>query len=460
METRIPAEPMPRGVVNAYWFQIFNATSWSLILGTPMLLYLKGLGASGTILGIAVALIPLFGVLQIPAASMAERTGYKAFVVRGWASRSVFILGIAVVTLLPDWLQPRHRIGLVLLMLTCFAAVRGISMCGYLPWITGIVPESLRGAFLSRDTMCMYLAVTATMLFSSFGVGRESSGYAFSVMFGVSYLAALGGVFFLRRIPDLPPVERKAGPTHPPWGAMLRYPPFARYVMFTVSFNAFTAALSVIWVPFMRDSYLAPQGLILGLSAYSCLIAAAISRLTGKVADRYGSRPLLGVSSGLVILGQCLWMSIAAGAIPHRTAILFVVTTFGATGFAILGVASTRLLMGLVPVMGRSHFFAISNVANSLTLGLMPVLWGLVFDGLGKVMDDGTRLVRGWTWNRYSLLYAAAVTGLLAAQFFRRRLNEPKAISTEEFMHILFIRSPVRLVARAMQPLRRYLPPG
>jgi hypothetical protein len=31
---------------------------------------------------------------------------------------------------------------------------------------------------------------------------------------------------------------------------------------------------------------------------------------------------------------------------------------------------------------------------------------------------------------------------------------------TEEFMRILFIHSPARLVARVMQPLRRHLPPG
>lgn len=454
-----PAE-MPHGIANAYWFQAFNATSWSLVLGTPMLLYLKSLGASGTVLGIAVALVPLFGALQIPAAAFVERAGYKTFVVRGWASRSVFILAIAVITAVPFAWSAGLRITLVLVMLTCFAAVRGISMCGYLPWITGLVPESLRGAFVARDGMCLNLAVTATMLLSSFWVGWFPSSTAFGALFGFSYLAALAAVFFLRRIPDLPSAAIARSVGHPPWREMLRFPPFSRYVVFTVFFNAFVAALGVLWVPMMRDHYGASGSLILWLSAYASVISAVASRLTGRLTDRFGSRPLLGFASSLVVIGQSLWMALAAGALPHRTPLLFGITTFGATGFAVVGVAGTRLLMGLVPSMGRSHFFAIASVANSLTLGLLPIVWGVIFDGVGRLSGGGMTLAPWWSWNQYTLIYGVVVAGLLGSTFLRRRVNEPRAMSTEEFMRVLFLQSPARLVARAFPSVRRFLPPG
>jgi MFS family permease len=455
-----PGAVMPAGIANAYVFQVFNATSWSLILSTPMLLYLKNLGASATVLGINVALIPLFSALQIPAAAFVERVGYKTFVVRGWASRSVFILGLAATAMLPAALSPAIRIALALGLLACFAAVRGVSMCGYLPWITGLVPEPLRGTFISRDTMCMHLAVAGTMLLSSFWVGIFPSSRAFAVLFLFSYVAALLGVAFLRRIPDVPAGADPRSSGRPPWKEMILYPPFFRYALFTVVFNVFVSALGVIWVPYMRDSYGASGSLILGLSAYASVIAAAASLVVGPVTDRVGSRPLLAVASGLVVTGQSLWMAMAAGALPHRALLLFGITTFGATGFAVISVANMRLLMGLVPVMGRSHFFAISSVATSLTMGLMPILWGLALDGAGRIMADGMPLARHWTWNRYSFIYAVVVTGLLGAQFLRHRLDEPRAMSTEEFMRILLVQSPARLVVRAFQPLRRFLPPS
>ncbi|MBN2300893.1 MAG: MFS transporter [Lentisphaerae bacterium] len=449
---------MPRGVANAYWFQGFNSTSYGIILGMPMLLYLKSLGASGIVLGIMVALLPLTSVLQIPSASFAEKIGYKILLVRGWAFRSIFILGIAIIALMPDKLMPQYRIALVLLMLTCFAVVRNISMCGYWPLITGIIPEELRGKFLSRDTMCMYIAFTVTMLFSSFWIGVFSSKYAFGSIFLYSYLTALAAVVFLRRIPDIQDTENRSNTTqsHPPWMKMLRYPPFAKYIAFTVAFSASIAAMQVVWVPFMRDSYHASGSLILGISAFSNLIAAIVSRMTGTTADRFGSRPLLGCASGLIIIWQGLLMAMASGAIPHRTPILFGIILFGAAGFAVTGVASTRLIMGIVPVMGRSHFFAISSVANSLTLGVMPIVWGLILDSIGGTAADGVSVGSVWTWDRYSITYAASLACMLIAQYFRRRLDEPKAISTEKFMHILFIQSPTRLVLRVMHLLRRF----
>ncbi len=424
-----------------------------------MLLYLKNLGASGTILGIATALIPFFSILQIPAANLVEKTGYKTFLVRGWGSRSIFILGITIAAFLPESVKPQVRIGLILAMLACFAMARGVSMSGYLPWITGIVPESLRGTFLARDTMCMYLAITGTMVLSSLWVSFLPSARSFGVLFLFSYLAALGSVLFLRRIPDIPADSRRPGCGHPPWRTMLLYPPFFKYVAFTVVFNVFVSAIGVIWVPFMRDSYGAPGKLILVLSGYASIIGAIASRLTGPAVDRVGSRPLLAFASGLVIISQSLWMMIAAGALPRALPILFLTTSFSATGFAVIGLSGTRLLMGLVPVMGRSHFFAICNVANSLTLGLLPIAWGLLLDAASKTITSTPQPAQGWNWNPYSTLYAVAVAGMLAAQLLRRRLDEPKAMPTEEFMRILFVKSPARLVARVMQPLRRLLPP-
>jgi MFS family permease len=338
--------------------------------------------------------------------------------------------------------------------------VRGISMCGYLPWLTYLVPEPLRGRFISRDTMCMYVAVTGTMLLSSAWVAIFPSTRMYGILFLFSYAAAMGSLVFLRRIPDVgaPAGGKRTG--HPPWKAMLLYPPFFRYIAFNVVMNMFVAGVGAIWVLYMRDSYGASGSLILVLSAYASIVAAGASLLTGPAADRFGSRPLLGFASGLIVIGQSLWMALAAGAIPHHAALLFGIVSFGAVGFAVLGVANTRLLMGLVPVMGRSHFFAIASVATSLTLGVLPIVWGLAFDGVARWIPDGIPLAAHWTWNRYSLIYGLIVAGLLVSQFFRHRLDEPRAMSTEEFMRILLVQSSARLISRVISPLRRLLPQG
>jgi MFS family permease len=452
-----PTPEIPRGIGNAFLFQIFNATSWSIILGTPMLLYMKSLDAPGVILGLTVAMIPLFGALQIPAANFVERVGYKNFVVRGWASRSVFILGAAAIPFLPA-MEPASRIALMLVMLGLFAAARGISVCGYMPWITHLVPESFRGWFIARDTMCMYVAMTGTMLLSSWWVGVFPSGRGFGALFIISYVSALISLVFLRRIPDAQVVKPLENPARPPWKEMLFYPPFFRYVLFTIGFNFFTSALGVIWVPFMKDGLLASGSLILGLSAYSCLIAAGTALVTGPVADRTGSRPLMVFASGLILLSQVCWVLISAGVMPTHRYAAFLPVTLGSAGYPLLALAGTRLLMGLIPESGRSHFFAIASVASSFTLGLMPILWGLGLDVLDRLVGDGFVFIpRWWTWNSYSLCYAAILAGTLSVQFLLKRLDEPRAMTTNEAMRFLRGRSPSLrgVVARALAGLRR-----
>ena len=455
-----PAQAMPRGVANAYLFQIFNASSWSFILGTPMLLFLKSMDASAAVLGAAVAMTPLFAALQIPAAGFVEKVGYRNFVVRGWTSRSIFILGIAVVAFLPAGVSANLRIVLTLLMMACFAAARGISVCGLMPWMTQIIPETLRGAFIARDTMCMYLALTFTMLLSSWYVGVFSSVRAFGFLFCLSYMSAMASVVFLKRIPDIPAARPRGAAVRPPWKDMILFPPFFSYVFFSVVFNFFVSALGVAWVPFMKDGLRASGSLILGFSAYSSIICAGVAMVSGPVADRIGSRPLMGSASGLILLAQTGWMLIAAGVIPAGVPAILTLVTIGAVGYPMLTLASTKLLMGLIPAVGRSHFFAINSVAVSLTLGLMPIAWGFALDGLGRLVGDGFPMLPGWTWNRFSLIYAMVLSGTLFAQILRHRLSEPRAMSTEEFLRIILIQSPIRLISRALSQLRNIQMPG
>ena len=48
----------PRGSFNAHWFSLFNAVSFQVMMGAPIIVYAKSLGASSTVLGIIAAFTP------------------------------------------------------------------------------------------------------------------------------------------------------------------------------------------------------------------------------------------------------------------------------------------------------------------------------------------------------------------------------------------------------------------
>ncbi|MCX6973621.1 MAG: hypothetical protein NTZ94_04845 [Verrucomicrobia bacterium] len=58
----------PKGSFNAHWFAFFNALTFQIVIGTPLILYAKSIGASSTVLGLLAAATPLMTMLQLPAA--------------------------------------------------------------------------------------------------------------------------------------------------------------------------------------------------------------------------------------------------------------------------------------------------------------------------------------------------------------------------------------------------------
>src|SRR6266567_6679631 len=115
----------PPGLANAFIFATFNALSFQIVLGSPMILYAKSLEASATILGIIAGMMPLLVIFQIPAASHVNRIGYRRFVLAGWSTRVAFIFLMALVPLTGAFLNPANRLALMLALLFCFNLSRG-----------------------------------------------------------------------------------------------------------------------------------------------------------------------------------------------------------------------------------------------------------------------------------------------------------------------------------------------
>lgn len=434
---------MPAGVGNAFAFQIFNTMSFSIVLTTPMLLYFKSLGASGTVLGIVTALPALLNILQMPAARFVEQIGYRAFVLRGWSTRSVFILGMAGVAFLPAKIDSTTKMALMLFLLFAYNTSRGISVCGYLPWITQWIPESVRGRYLSRDQMCSAVATVATLLATAGYLHRETSPRMFGVVFLASFVTAGVSLLLLRRIPDVPPPHDGDG-RGMPWKEMALYPPFFRLLVYNVIIFAALAGGGVFWVPCLRDQFHLSDAQILLFGAITPTVMSACLFWLGHVVDRVGSRPVLALANVTFAIHLLLWASLSSRFMPLAWWSLLLIQFTAGIAIAALNLGNQRLAMSIVPATGRSHFLALFSVVNGLTLGVLPILWGIALDGLAGWHHGWNR----WDWNQFSLLYITLVLIALAAQVWHARLTEPRAMTTEEFFRELLVKTPARAITR------------
>ena len=401
-------EPFPDGITNANWFSFFNAVSFQIFLGPPIILYAKSLGASAAMLGLLAALTPLLTVFQIPAAYHLERFGYRRFVLAGWGMRNICVFAVVAVPLL-TFLGAGWKLALLLGLQFVFNLLRGIASGAWLPWLTEILPEAIRARFLSRDQRFMQTGSLASLLFCALVLQKDSQPWEFSLVFLISAIGGAASLFFLNKVPDVQTQEalRKSG-TKVPWWDIITYPPFARLIRFNILLTLTLGGLGVFTITFLKDRAGLGENQILFMMATSAIAGVSALGTVGQLLDRFGSKQLLCWGLALHAVFLTGWTSLASGLLAPGILPLLIIFVISGMAASAMNLANTRLVMTIMPAMGRSHFFAFFSVITSLSLGISPILWGLGLDAMKHTkFHVGPHGI--FEWNRYSIYYATLI---------------------------------------------------
>lgn len=436
----------PPGINNAFYFALCNALSFQIVLSSPMVLFAKSLGASATVLGIITGMMPLLVILQIPAANYIPRVGYKRFVFSGWGIRVLFIFGMAVVPWTGTFLNQTTQLVLILSLLFGFNLSRGISSCAWLPWITSIIPQSIRGRYLVIDTACQNASSFVAFIIAAWVLGRNPESWQFAGIFTFSALTGLWSLGFLKKIPEgSSPGEVTQSSTPVPWREIAHYPPFRKLLRMNIAWSIGYGGMIAFTVAYLKSHGGFHDGQILLLSSVYFLGGLA-SLSFGNRMDRMGSKPILAFAGGLWLLIAIGWTLLAMGILPTSGLLVILLELFMGLGYALFNTSNLRLGMVISPVMGRSHFFAVFQVVSNLTLGLSPIVWGLLIDGLGT---------REWclfslTIDRYGIFFVGAGLSFAVMASLVRSLEEPSAARVQELLMEVLVSAPQRVWARLM----------
>jgi MFS family permease len=440
-----PPGPYPPGLYDAWRFAAFNGLSFQIVLGSPMILYAKTLNASATVLGIIAGMMPLLVIFQIPAAHYIERVGYKRFVLAGWGTRTLFTFAMALVPLTTGFLDQTTRLVLILTALFGFNLVRGIASCAWLPWIASLVPEHLRGRYVSRDAAMANLGSFLTVIASAACLGETPRPWQYTVIFTFSAAMGLVSLVFLRRVPDVEITEKERGSNTPvPWLAMLRHPPFQKLLQLVVVWSVAYGGLTAFTVAFLKTETVLPSGKILLVTSVAFLGGLSSLWFLGHRLDHFGSKPVLVFALGVWILILAAWIAMAGGVVAAHLPLILLLQFLMGLFAALVAIAQNRLAMAVIPPMGRNHFFALYSVLANVTLGLAPIAWGLVIDSVG--FRHGRLLELDW--NQYTIFYTMVLAVLILGLVTAGRLHEPKAASLETLLTEFLVATPRRLWSR------------
>lgn len=409
----------PVGVTWANWFAFFNAISWSVVLGAPLYLFAKHIGAGDELLGIIAALPPLLVVLHIPGNHLIPRLGYRRMVIFGWGARTA---AVALIALIPVAVE-EHRLALALLvlLLIIFSLCRGLAGGAWMPWLSTLVPTDVRGKFFLRDQLFGQSGNVLTLILIAVIFTFIHGAIAFSIAFALAAFGGMVSVLCLLPVPEVTNVDLhlEAG-SRISFFNMLSTGEFRRLCIFNVAYMLVMGSLTVFTVAYLHDIAGLPSAEIIGLTAFSTLGGVASLFWCGKVLDKIGSRPILTATLVALILVFLCWFLIAAGAIPPLLPILGAVYLLSGMAGINFSAANNRLQSLKVPQLGRNHHFALLLVLLNIAAGVSPMFWGLVLEAIGRYHDRAV----GLNWNRYSLLFGTCSLMLIPVLIMLRSLDD------------------------------------
>ena len=431
----------PKGVNNLFVFFFFNFLSVMIVMESPIFLYADSLGASATVMGLIAGLTPIMVIFQIPAADHVSRIGYKRFITVGWTIRLIFILPLIAVPLLEGRINAQSQLALVIGALFCFNLIRGIASTGWFPWITGIIPENVRGRYLTRETASNNIGSFVALLVAAWWLGTNPGSFKFAALFTFSLAMGLVSLWFVHRVPAAPVTEENARSKQPvTWRAILEHRPFRKLLWVSFTWAMLIAGLLGFLVKFLKGPGELPANLVLYANAIKFSGGLVTIWFLHSRLDRLGSRPLMFLALGIWAAGIGVWIAMSGGHLSVDFPVVCATYLVMGFAFATFYMCLTKLAMATVPELGKSHFFALYSVVGSLAIGIFPILWGILIDALTGVKVNWL----GLEWNQFSIYFAALLVVLFATAVQVLRVEEKKAARLNELVSDLLRNNPLR----------------
>ena len=407
-------------------FGFFNALTWQIGIGTPMVLFAQHLGASSFQVGLAYSFVFLLTPVQVLATALLPRYGFKRVSLGGWGARSVFLaVPVALALLAPATPRP-WMVNTLIWSVFLFCLFRSIGAAAMTSWFYGFLPEKVRGRYFASDQMLSGIAGVGTLIACSALFALLPIYTALLVQYAISLVGSTLSYYELKKLPDIEKPEKIS------LGSVLRDTPrhmfapseFRSYLWCAVTFAVLTTS-----IPPFAAYYLAVAGgrtpgeiMLFEVFRFSGVILGAA--LLRRQIDARGARPFFLTGLGLYgVVAVSWWLYLDQGwsVLSLLFAIYFVV------GLAAVcwNVANLNYLPKVVPSEERALFVSIHGAVTSCLGGLSPILWGLVMKTTGP---DGAP---GISTAVFQLYFVVMLAGVILVGWWVRRLPEPLASGVE-----------------------------
>ncbi|MCS6861016.1 MAG: MFS transporter [Abditibacteriales bacterium] len=363
----------------------FSAVFNSITSGTVSTGYALHLGASNAQIGLLSA-APLWGqVLQLVSPLLVERLRQRkplclvAYLV-GWG---VWLPIALIPFLIPESLRPL-RPWVMILLTVCGGAMVALSGPASTSWLADLVPQEMRGRFVARQQSI----VAACSLVASILAGKYVDLFpearwqiAFCTVFLLALVFAVASLVVWALVPE-PPMKGSRQESVVGFLLLpLRHENFRNFVMF-VSVRAVAVMIAApFFTVFMLKTLKLSYAEVAVYTALMSLSQLAANPLWGYLADKYGYKPILRISSFAIALVPLPWVF----ATPHNyKAIVPLMQCYAGAMSAGLMVSQFNLMVKIAPEASRTVYVGFYSAVVNVSFALGAMLGGVLADGFAR----------------------------------------------------------------------------
>ena len=368
------------------------------------------LGASNTTVGLLAA-IPYIALL------LSEFLGAK--MTEYWARMPIILITFAIdklmwvfIALLP-WFGARQP--LVFIVLFYFAArfLEGLRDPANVTLVAELATDRTRGHFVGRYNRAIGIAGMIATLFAGWfivSVGAQSQ-FTYALLFGIGAIFGYAALWSFATISDPNGCRHK----HYTFSDIMRVDGSFRRFCFRASAFWFAAYLAspLVTVYMLRNLGMSP--LYYGIaSALQILIQSVMYPRFGRMADKYGDRPVAIIGVMGTSLVTLLWFTIT----PDRLWLVWPAQIVAGISWAAVEPALFNILLDKTNAEYRPLQTAQYRIFTATAQAVGPVVGGMIADGPGFLMMSGIPLVLMLS----TLLRAGS--GMLFVQMHEPRLRK------------------------------------
>ena len=409
----LPAEKEIKQSLNMVIIAVtFGITLFAVINGPILTAYTRALGAGDFVYAVIMAMPVVGAILQVFASYFLERTGKrkKVFLLFGFIHRLVWIPIAVIPFLIPENLFTL-RIIIVTLLIAVAACANSICSIAFNSWMGSLVPMEIRGRFFSKRTMIYTISSGIASLVASRFVDVVPGFKGYMLVFIIVAIFGTVDIAFFIWI------------KHPPMAVSQEKTSFFRmffepfknknYMYFTLFISLWYFAVNFAG-PFFNVYMLEHLKMKLFIASICGQVISNVStvlfiRFWGKIADKFGNKPVLLVCCIVIISLPFMWLVLT----PQNYWLILGINFIGGTVWPGVELTVMNMSIWLAPEKNRSMYIANYTLVMNVVGVAVAYLCGGAFMQVARPFFDSLRLpfIFGQTLNSFHILFV--ISGLI-----------------------------------------------